>query len=153
MPENTENTAKAGDNTQPEQEQEPRQAFSQDDVNRIVQERLQRERDKFSDYDDLKAAAERAQELESENQSLAEQVAEFEAQAERSRLVAEVSGTSGVPADGLRGVTKEALESHADELRSWSYSGRLVRGQEKRPDAVSADTLQEFARNLFAQAD
>ena len=107
MSENTENTAEAGDNTQPGQEQEQVQSFSQDDVNRIVQERLQRERDKFSDYDELKAAAERAQEL----------------------------------------------ESHADVLRSLISTGPVVRGQEKRPDAVSADPLQEFARNLFAQAD
>lgn len=72
MSENTgnDNTAEAGDNTQPDQEQEQVQSFSQDDVNRIVQERLQRERDKFSDYDELKTAAERAQELESEKQAL-----------------------------------------------------------------------------------
>lgn len=153
VPENTVNeTAEAGEK-QPDQEQEQVQSFSQDDVNRIVQERLQRERDKFSDYDDLKAAAEHAQELESEKRALAEKVAEFEAQAERSRLVAEVSETTGVPADVLRGETKEELESHADVLRSLISTGPVVRGQEKRPDAVSADPLQEFARNLFAQAD
>src|SRR5699024_1287175 len=153
MCENRENTAEEGHNTQEQEEQEPARAMSEGEENRIAEERCERERDKFSDYDDLKAGAERAQELESENQSLAEKVAEFEAQAGRSRLVAEVSETTGVPADVLRGETKEELESHADVLRSLISTGPVVRGQEKRPDAVSADPLQEFARNLFAQAD
>lgn len=153
MSENTEHTAEAGDNTQPDHEQEQVQTFSQDDVNRIVQERLQRERDKFSDYDELKTAAERAAEVESEKQVLADKVAEFETKAERDRLVSEVSDETGVPADVLRGETKEELESHAAMLRSLISTGPVVRGQEKRPDAVSADPLQEFARNLFAQTD
>ena len=92
MSENTgnDNTAEAGEQ-QPDQEQEQVQSFSQEDVNRIVQERLQRERDKFSDYDELKTAAERAQELESEKQALADRVAEFEAKEEQAKVVAQVA--------------------------------------------------------------
>lgn len=57
--------------------------FSQDDLERIVQQRLGREREKFSDYDDLKAKAARADELEQANQSEADKLrtrAEREAQ-------------------------------------------------------------------------
>lgn len=154
MSENTgNNTAEAGEK-QPDQEQEQVQSFSQDDVNRIVQERLQRERDKFSDYDELKAAAERAEEVEAEKQALAVKVAEFESEKELRELVDDVADAKGVPAGVLKGGTREELEAHADLLKPHLQStGPVVRGQEKRPDAVSADPLQEFARNLFAQAD
>lgn len=45
------------------------ESFTQADVDRIVQERLARERQKYSDYDDVKAKAERYDELEAEQQS------------------------------------------------------------------------------------
>ena len=148
--ENTVNeTAEAGEK-QPDQEQEQVQSFSQDDVNRIVQERLQRERDKFSDYDDLKAAAERAQELESEKQALADRVAEFEAKEEQSKLIAEVAKETGVPADALRGTTKDELEAHAEVLKSLVKStGPVIPGQEKRPQKVEDSDEKKVIRELF----
>lgn len=151
MSENTDNkTAEAGEQ-QPDQEQEQVQSFSQDDVNRIVQERLQRERDKFSDYDDLKTAAERAQEIEEEKQALAERVAEFEAKEEQSQLVAEVAKETGVPADALRGTTKDELEAHAEVLKSLVKStGPVIPGQERKPLKVEDSDEKKAVRQLFA---
>ena len=150
MSENTGNdTAEAGEQ-QPNQEEEQAQSFSQDDVNRIVQERLQRERDKFSDYEDLKNAAERAQELESEKQALADRVAEFEAKEEQSKLIAEVAKETGVPADALRGTTKDELEAHAEVLKSLVKStGPVIPGQEKRPQKVEDSDEKKVIRELF----
>ncbi|WGH82521.1 hypothetical protein QDX25_05050 [Auritidibacter ignavus] len=149
MSENTgKNTAEAGEK-QPNQEQ-TESTFSQEDVNRIVQERLQRERDKFADYEDLKAAAQRAQELESENQSLADRVAEFEAKEEQSKLIAEVSEATGVPANALRGTTKDELEAHAEVLKSLVQStGPVIPGQEKRPNNVEDSEERKAVRGLF----
>lgn len=42
----------------------PTKSFSEDDINRIVRERLDRERKKYSDYDDLKAAKAKLDEIE-----------------------------------------------------------------------------------------
>lgn len=149
MSENTgNNTAEAGEQ-QPNQEQES-QSFSQEDVNRIVQERLQREREKYSDYDDLKSAAERAQELEAEKTTLAERVAEFEAKEEQSKLVAQVADDVGVPADVLRGSTKEELEAHAEVLKSlMKPTGPVIPGQEKRPQKVEESEERKAIRQLF----
>ena len=149
MSENTgNNTAEAGEQ-QPNQEQ-AESTFSQEDVNRIVQERLQRERDKFSDYDELKAAAERAQELEAEKTTLAERVAEFEAKEEQQKLVNSVAEATGIPAAALKGDTKEELEAHAEVLKSlMKTTGPVIPGQEKRPHKVEESDERKAVRGLF----
>lgn len=149
MSENTgNNTAEAGEQ-QPNQEQ-AESTFSQEDVNRIVQERLQREREKYSDYDDLKTAAERAQELEAEKQTLAERVAEFEAKEEQQKLVNSVAEATGIPAAALKGDTKEELEAHAEVLKSlMKPTGPVIPGQEKRPHKVEESDERKAVRGLF----
>lgn len=149
MSENTgNNTAEAGEE-QPNQEQ-AESTFSQEDVNRIVQERLQREREKYSDYDELKAAAERAQELEAEKTTLAERVAEFEAKEEQQKLVNSVAEATGIPAAALKGDTKEELEAHAEVLKSlMKTTGPVIPGQEKRPHKVEESDERKAVRGLF----
>lgn len=59
----------------------------------------------------------------------------------------------GVPANALRGNTREELESHAEVLAALiKPSGPVVVGQEKSPSHVGADPLREFTRGLFDQA-
>ena len=149
MSENTgNNTAEAGE--QQSNQEQPDSTFSQEDVNRIVQERLQREREKYSDYDELKSAAERAQELETEKQTLAEKLAEFEAKEEQQKLVSTVADETGVPADALRGETKEELEAHAEVLKSlMKTTGPVIPGQEKRPHKVEESEERKAIRQLF----
>ena len=149
MSENTgNNTAEAGEQ-QPDQEQ-AESTFSQEDVNRIVQERLQREREKYSDYDELKTAAERAQELEAEKTTLAERVAEFEAKEEQQKLVNSVAEATGIPAAALKGDTKEELEAHAEVLKSlMKPTGPVIPGQEKRPQKVEESEERKAIRQLF----
>lgn len=152
MSENTgNNTAEAGEQ-QPSQEQsQEHTSFTQDDVNRIVQERLQREREKYADYDDLKTAAERAQELEEQTQELTAKVAEFESKEEHRKLVADVAETAGVPAGVLKGDTKEELEAHADALKEilQNTTGPVIPGQEKRPHKVEESDERKTVRKLF----
>lgn len=73
------------------QAQASEQTFTQADIDRIVQERLERERqkhqktvaDKYGDYDELKTAAARLQEIEDANKSEAEKAAERLAKMEK----------------------------------------------------------------------
>ena len=147
MPETTD-TANAGDTTDTDAT-----TFTQDDVNRIVQERLVREREKFQGFDDYKAAAERLDAVEAEKTALAEQVATFQAEQERAALVADVANTAKVPADALRGTTREELEAHAEVLKSLlKPTGPVIPGQETHPSSVVADPMREFARGLFEKA-
>jgi pimeloyl-CoA synthetase len=142
------NTAEAGEQ-QPGQEQS--QTFTQDDVNRIVQDRLQREREKYADYDELKTAAERAQELEAQTQELTAKVAEFESKEEHRKLVADVAETAGVPAGVLKGDTREELEAHAEALKSLlqNTTGPVIPGQEKRPHKVEESDERKAVKGLF----
>ena len=67
MPENiegVENTAEAGNNTE--------KKLTQAEVDRVVQERIAREREKFADYEDLKSRAEKLADIEEAQKSQTE---------------------------------------------------------------------------------
>ncbi len=69
--------ADAGNPTPPGEGGEPTPAektFSQSELDSIVKDRLQRERGKYADYDDLKKAAAKLREMEDANKSEAEKL-------------------------------------------------------------------------------
>jgi hypothetical protein len=81
--------------------------FTQDEVNRLIGERLGREREKFSDYDDLKAAAGRLKEIEEADQTEAQKAAKRAEEAEARSAAAEtrllrfeVAAAKGLDASG-----------------------------------------------------
>lgn len=105
---------------------QPAQTFTQADVDRIVSERLSRERARYADYDDLKAKASEydkaAEAQKTEQQRLAEQLQAAQSEAERYRtesLRLKVATDKGVPAaliPRLQGASEEELAADADEL-------------------------------------
>jgi hypothetical protein len=131
---------------------------SQAELDRIIQDRVARVKNQFADYDDLKAKAgqvdtlqSRIGELETTNGKLTGQVQTFTQEKERSALVAAVAKDKNVPADALRGSTKEELEAHADQLAElFKPSGPVIPGQERTPGIVQDSPNREFARKLFA---
>lgn len=133
-------TADAGDTTEStEAEVQFKAPASQEELDRIIQARLARERKNIpTDYDDLKAKAAKLAEIEAANQTEAEKAqarleaaerraAELEVQA----LRAEVANEKGVPVKLLAGATREELESAADELIAF-------RGEQKPPAPKSS---------------
>jgi hypothetical protein len=115
--------------TAPTSEQQPAEkTLTQSEVDRIVAERVAREKQKFADYDDLKVAASRLKEIEdagkSEQQRLSDQLTTLQQQlAERDKEVAklsegklraEVAATKKVPPHRINGTTKEELEADAE---------------------------------------
>ncbi|WP_407316650.1 hypothetical protein UQW22_09920 [Isoptericola halotolerans] len=101
---------------------------SQEELNRIIESRLARERAKFADYDDLKSKAERFDKAEEANLSelekerkareAAEQkAAQYEAKEQRTKWIDEITKDSPVPASALRGSTREELEEHHETLK------------------------------------
>lgn len=112
---------------------------SQADLDRIIADRLSREKAKYADYDDAKAKAaeyDKAQEAaKTEAQKLADRLAAAEAKAQEAEvkaLRAEVAQAKGVPAALLTGATQEALEAAADALIAF-------RGEAPKPAAPSAN--------------
>lgn len=100
---------------------------SQDDLNRMIADRVSRERSKFADYGDLKAKAEKFEQLESEKmteaQRLQEQINDLsgkatKAEREKSRL--QVIADEGIPKEyhGLvHGETEDDLKASAKVAR------------------------------------
>lgn len=134
-------TADAGEGTTtaPNADEKPFTApQSQEDLNKIIEARLARERAKYADYDNLKTAAQKLAEIEAANQTEAEkaqvrlEAAEKRAaELESQYLRAEVANEKGVPAKLLAGATREELEAAADELIAF-------RGEQKPPAPKSS---------------
>lgn len=111
----------------------PANTFTQEQLDRIVEERLARERKKYADYDDLKAKADELSKLEeskkSADQKLLERIEAAEKRAaaaeeatEAAKLdalkarVAAARGLTDSQAARLQGATVEELEADATEL-------------------------------------
>lgn len=99
---------------------------SQDELNRIIGERVKRA--KPADYDELKAKASEfdkvAEASKTELQKAIERAeaaekkaASFEAKEQRAAWAADIVKDSGVPPEALRGSTREELEEHFNVLK------------------------------------
>lgn len=152
MPEN-DATADAGEQDQTAEFKAPE---SQEELDRIIQKRIERERSRFSDYADLKAKAAQLDEIEESKKSEIEKATaradELEAKlaaAELSVLKADVAAAKGVPAKLLTGSTQEELEAAADELIEFrgeqNQAPRSSAFKDVSGEPVKGDTGSQFA--------
>lgn len=137
--------------------QEP--TFTQADVDRIVKERAERiAKQRFADYDDLKAKA-------GESKTLEERLADVESRYQRAeveRIRAEVAATYQIGKEDrdlfLTGADEDTLTAQAKRLAQ-RESERKLHGNVAPREGGSTNTgqsdgeLRDFARSLFAQAD
>lgn len=151
MPEN-DTTADAGEQSQTEF----KPPESQEELDRIIQKRIERERSRYSDYDELKEKASQLDEIEESKKSEIEKAtaraAELEAQLEQAQLAvlrSDVAADKGVPSNLLTGSTKEELEASADSLiefrSSAKQSPRSSAFKDVSGEAVKGDTGSQFA--------
>lgn len=100
------------------------QTFTQADIDRVVADRLTREREKFKDYDELKARAEGAKTVEQKLADLEQKHAESEIRALRTAIAAEhgistKKGSKGEPSDAdlfLTGSDEATMTAQATRL-------------------------------------
>lgn len=133
------NPADAGQDTQTQQTadnvtQQQSKTFTQEELEKIIAERLKREREKYKDYEQLKKAAEELQKIKesqmSEQEKLQMRLAEIEREKlERERELAELKTALvkqkvltelGLPlslADRIFGTTEEEIRQDAEELK------------------------------------
>ena len=155
--ESTENTAEAGEQVQESEgvEQGFKAPASQEELDRIIQKRIERERSRFSDYDDLKAKAEKASELETSAADLRKRVDEYEAREARTALVRKVAEDNGVDADLLaemRGDSEDDLTAQAKRLADRIKPAHsVIPGQAKSPENPPADETREYMRKLLGK--
>ena len=137
------------------------ETFTQADVDRIVADRLKREREatrtKYADYDDLKKRAEGATTLEQRVAQLEQQGKQSEERALRAE-VANAKGLTATQAKRLVGTTREELEADADELlrdigETKKQGNRAPREGSNPPSGGGDDDMRRFTRQLFKNAD
>lgn len=115
-------------NSQPEQPAYTAPA-TQADLDRIIADRVSRERAKFADYAALKTKAAEFDKLadaqKTELQKAQERAdaaekraAEFESRDQRAKWAADIVKDSKVPASALRGATEDELKAHFEELKA-----------------------------------
>ena len=95
-------------------QQEPR-TFTQEEVNSIVADRLNRERAKYADYDDLKAKA-------SQYDTTKAQLDALNSANARRDMIARVAAATGCPAELLTGDTEEACTAQAQAITAFAKS-------------------------------
>lgn len=158
-------TAEAGE--QNEQVQEQAQEFeaitSQEDFDARIQARIARERGKFADYDELKAAAGRLQELEDVGKTAeqkaneeTEQLRRENAELKAGQLRSTVAAAKGVPAELLSGSTQAELEASADALiqfRGDQGGKKLHVPAEGKQPTVQVSDEKQFVQDLFGSGD
>lgn len=119
---------------------------TQEDLDKVIGARLAREREKYADYDDLKAAASKLADAEA-------RLAQIDAQAALDKIRNDVAQEAGVPADLLRGSTKDELTAHAAALAE-ALKARpsvpVIPTQGATPGVSDADSARRaFAQELF----
>jgi CRP-like cAMP-binding protein len=143
---------------------------TQDDLNKVVSERVARERAKFSDYDAMKAKAAELDGLKAANQTEAEKTAAriaaietdlSKARQETQRLtIATAHGITdkddielfltGTDAETLTRQAKRLADRDADRKKNGNHNAR----EGTQTTVKSGDeAMREFARGLFKRAD
>ena len=154
--ENTENTAVAGEQVeQVAEEQGFKAPASQEELDRIIQKRVARVEARYEGFEDLKAKADRAAELESVADDLRKRVEAFESKEARSALVRKVADDNGVDRELLaemRGDSEEELTAQAKRLAErLKPVSPVIPGQAKSPENAPRDESHEFMKRLLGK--
>ena len=128
---------------------------SQEQLDKILSKRLERERAKYSDYEELKKKAAEAADSRSEVEKLHDRVKELEQERHQSAMEAakaKAASEYGVPADLLVGDDTDAIEAHAKRLAEYvaaqaPSTGAYVKNV-GRDDAESS--AESYARRMLS---
>lgn len=167
MTEETGTATEGVDNAQGDGDtQQQGQSVPQAEVDRIVRERVARERAKYADYDELKAKAEGSRTLEQRLADLETELTTTKAKALKTSVAAKFGistepGPKGEPSDAdlfLTGSDEATLTAQAQRLAA-RVADQKKQGNVALKEGTTTtsgkgdDDMREFARNLFANAD
>ena len=141
---------------------EETKTFTQADVDKIVGDRLQRERSKYSDYEALKEKADKYDEVvESEKTELQKVTERAEAlqteldsmkKAEAIREIkTKVATETGIPAHLLTGETEEACREQAEAIKAFAKPAYPVIKDGGEVQNVKGQSTRDQFAEWFAQ--
>ena len=132
--------------------------FTQDDVNKIVNDRLARERKKYEgiDLEDLKAKAAKLDEIEEANKSELEKANErakaletelesIKKENEVRNMRQKVANETGVPENLLTGDDEESCKAQAEAIKKFANPGYPKVKDGGEVSKVKTSTRQQFA--------
>jgi len=135
---------------------------SQEEFDRMVGARLERERAKFADYDDLKAKASKYDEVDEANKTELQKAVERAEAAEKKLTPAEAKATrlevalekglTATQAKRLVGSTKEELEADADELLADIGTAPKTKADPKKLHSGSSGSSEQLTGKEKAAA-
>lgn len=158
------NTAGAGNGG----EGSENKTFTQDEVNAIVEGRLARERQRYADYDDLKAKAGKYDEIQNEGktelQKATERADSLQAQLDKltrentvRQARAKVSEEMKVPVELLTGDDEETCKKQAEAILKFakpkSYPGTQRNRSNNNNAGSTDDSMREFAQQIFRRGE
>lgn len=128
---------------------------SQEQLDKVLSKRLERERAKYADYEELKQKAAEAADSRSEVEKLHDRVKELEQERHQSAIEAakaKAASEHGVPADLLVGDDTDAIEAHAKRLSEYvaaqaPTTGAYVKNV-GRDDAEAS--VESYARRMLS---
>lgn len=141
------------------------QSFTQAELDKIVKERVARERAKYADYNDLKVKAGQAKTLEERIADLERTGSESVQRALRAEIAGEFGistkrGSKGEPSDAdlfLTGADEESMRKQAERLAGRESErkkqGNHVPNEGKQTRQDGSDEMREFTRGLFESSD
>ena len=117
-------------NITPTAEEKPTiRTFTQEEVDKLLGQRLYEERAKYADYAELKSKAANHDELEqkykdanSKNAELQSMVDSLQRNIDIGNIRKKVSAETGIPLDLLTGDTEESCKSQAEAMIKWRES-------------------------------
>ena len=128
---------------------------SQEQLDKVLSKRLERERAKYADYEELKKKAAEAADSRSEVEKLNDRLKELEQERHQSALEAakaKAASEYGVPAELLVGDDADAIEAHAKRLAEYvaaqaPSTGAYVKNV-GRDDAEAS--VESYARRMLS---
>ena len=141
-------------------EQNEIKTFTQEEVNAIIDKRYGRLMEKFADYEELKAKAEKFDKIEEESKSelqkateradsLQTELDQMKKAAKIKALREDVSKDTGVPANLLTGETKEECEEQAKAIMSFAKPNAYPVVSDKGEVSTAGKTGS--TRDLFSE--
>lgn len=132
--------------------------LTQDDVDGVVEKRLERERSKFADYDSLKEAAGKVESIksefdtkfktiETEKSDLQKQLEKANLETEKVKVIHEFK-LSDELSEFVTGDTADELRQRAEKLSKGVKGGTLEIDKSKKPDEKGTDS-KAIAGKLF----
>lgn len=150
--------------SEPIQEQETPKVFTQEELEKIIAERLERERKKYKDYDELKKVAEEYKKMKeaqmTEEEKLQSKLAELEAAVLEKELEVQeamiektkmkVAMEIGLPADALdfiSGSTEEEIREAAEKFKN------LLGGNYSKVGKPSAPATAQSGSKVWTRSE